>query len=71
MDEPQKHRGVGGFDSGEESQGEMACAMAPERRTNGADRRKTSSPGFMFISTVGWICRREIRRRDTDPAPID
>jgi hypothetical protein len=29
------------------------------------DRRKKASPGFAYISIVGWICRREkIRRKD-------
>lgn len=23
------------------------------------DRRKESSEGYLYISTVGWICRRE------------
>ncbi len=29
------------------------------------DRRKELSEGFTYISTVGWICRRErFRRKD-------
>jgi hypothetical protein len=29
------------------------------------DRRRQPSKGFAYISTVGWICRRErIRRKD-------
>jgi hypothetical protein len=36
-----------------------------ERRT-GAERRKASARGFTYISTVGWICRREQSRRKDD-----
>ncbi len=32
----------------------------------GCDRRKTSSPGYTYVSTVGWICRRENCRRNND-----
>lgn len=34
------------------------------RRTG--ERRKLPSDGFAYISTVGWICRRERKRRKTD-----
>ena len=31
------------------------------------DRRKESCEGFTYVSTVGWICRRErIRRQDSE-----
>ena len=36
-------------------------------RRNGTDRRKEPARGFAFISTVGWICRREQFRRRNDP----
>lgn len=31
------------------------------------DRRKKASPGFAYISMVGWICRREKSRRKDEP----
>lgn len=31
------------------------------------DRRSESSEGFTYISSVGWIDRREKRRRKDDP----
>ena len=31
------------------------------------ERRKKPSPGFTYISTVGWIDRREKLRRKDDP----
>ena len=31
------------------------------------NRRKNHSKGFTYISTVGWICRRENCRRESDP----
>ena len=31
------------------------------------ERREKESPGFTYITTVGWICRREkIRRKDNN-----
>jgi hypothetical protein len=36
-------------------------------RRNGTDRRKAPACGFTYISTVGWICRREQFRREDDP----
>ncbi len=30
------------------------------------DRRKDKCDGFTYISTVGWICRREKNRRKDD-----
>jgi hypothetical protein len=40
--------------------------QALERR-NGSDRRKAPACGFTYISSVGWICRREQFRRKDDP----
>lgn len=37
-----------------------------ENRQEG-DRRNEPSKGFTYISTVGWIDRRERRRRRDDP----
>ena len=31
------------------------------------DRRKEPKEGFTYVSTVGWICRREQCRRKDDP----
>lgn len=39
---------------------------ANEKR-NGRERRKEPACGFTYISTVGWICRREQLRRENDP----
>jgi hypothetical protein len=36
-------------------------------RRNGTERRKKPACGFIYISTVGWICRREQIRRKDDP----
>ncbi|MGD9368429.1 MAG: hypothetical protein PVH87_22205 [Desulfobacteraceae bacterium] len=35
--------------------------VPPDRRCN--DRRKNPCEGFTYVSTVGWICRRERSRR--------
>lgn len=32
-----------------------------DRRTQ--DRRKKESEGFIYLSIVGWVCRREKNRR--------
>ena len=42
--------------------------IAPEvyERRNGMDRRQTPAYGYTYISTVGWICRREQSRRWDD-----
>ena len=32
----------------------------------GYDRRKAPSEGYAYVSTVGWICRREHHRRNDD-----
>jgi hypothetical protein len=42
------------------------AAKTPEKRT-GLERRAEPACGFTFISTVGWICRREQFRRKDDP----
>jgi hypothetical protein len=36
-----------------------------DRRSN--DRRKEHCEGYTYISTVGWICRRERKRRKLKP----
>jgi len=36
-------------------------------RRDGTDRRKAPACGYTYISTVGWICRREQSRRKDDP----
>ena len=35
------------------------------------DRRKESGEGFTYVSTVGWICRREQCRRKEDPFDVN
>lgn len=35
-------------------------------RPREGERRKVRSPGMTYISTVGWICRRECCRRSDD-----
>jgi len=35
------------------------------------DRRKDPCEGFTYVSTVGWICRREQSRRKDDPFDIN
>jgi hypothetical protein len=42
--------------------------LPPEtvKRRNGTERRQEPSSGFTYISTVGWICRREQFRRKDD-----
>jgi hypothetical protein len=44
-----------------------------EDKRSGLDRRRESCEGFTYVSTVGWICRREQFRRkdenDTDHFP--
>jgi hypothetical protein len=35
-------------------------------RRHGTDRRKAPACGYTYISTVGWICRREQSRRRDD-----
>ena len=36
---------------------------AKDKRRRGKDRRKEDSNGYMYVSVVGWICRREKLRR--------
>jgi len=38
--------------------------MTVEKRAG--ERRENSGSGFTYISTVGWICRRESTRRQGD-----
>jgi hypothetical protein len=35
------------------------------------DRRKAPCEGFAYVSTVGWICRREQCRRRDDPFDVN
>lgn len=35
-------------------------------RRDGTERRKEPACGFTYVSTVGWICRREQFRREDD-----
>ncbi len=37
-----------------------------ERHRREEQRRREESAGFAYISTVGWICRREKTRRKDD-----
>jgi hypothetical protein len=37
-----------------------------ENRRIGIERRKNRACGYTFISSVGWICRREQFRRRED-----
>jgi hypothetical protein len=41
--------------------------LTPYLQTGGIERRKDPAPGYTFISSVGWICRRERFRRKQDP----
>ena len=41
------------------------CDDSSDRRC--IDRRKSPGEGFTYVSTVGWICRREQCRRRDDP----
>ena len=51
------------YDRGHQSH--LFPSMDPsDRRLN--DRRKHNSEGYTYISMVGWICRRERRRRSCD-----
>ncbi len=51
-----------------------ACTQPPDKgnqgdaelRPRGGERRKVPSRGLTYISTVGWICRRECCRRIDD-----
>lgn len=42
--------------------GNAGKASAANKRTGG-ERRKETCEGFTYVSTVGWICRREKSRR--------
>ena len=43
--------------------------LAPPKR-RAKDRRREPCEGFTYVSTVGWICRREkCRRKDKDQLP--
>lgn len=36
---------------------------AKDKKRRVKDRRKVDSNGYMYVSVVGWICRREKLRR--------
>lgn len=55
--ENQKSTGTRPRDDGEEA--------ALTKRSE-SDRRKECGDGFTYVSTVGWICRREKNRRRTN-----
>lgn len=38
----------------------------PLNKRSGLERRQNSREGFTYISTVGWICRREQFRRKAE-----
>jgi hypothetical protein len=44
----------------------ISADLTIDRRSS-TDRRKKPARGFMYISTAGWICRREHVRRKDDP----
>ena len=49
-----------------DSQAEFEPNVAPSNRRF-KDRRREPCEGFTYVSTVGWICRREkCRRKDKD-----
>jgi hypothetical protein len=35
------------------------------------ERRQEDRGGYVYISTVGWICRRERSRRKSDEEPVE
>lgn len=39
-----------------------------ENRT--CERRKKEDQGYIYITTVGWICRRDICRRQKDKLQV-
>ncbi|GAB6905810.1 hypothetical protein DESC_590049 [Desulfosarcina cetonica] len=45
--------------------GNARKASTANKRT-GMDRRQVICEGFTYVSTVGWICRREKSRRKTN-----
>jgi hypothetical protein len=50
--------------AGRDQKAEKTTFTPQERRI--LNRRKKSDRGYMYISTVGWIDRREIGRRSKD-----
>ncbi len=38
--------------------------------TRATDRRKVPSKGYIYITMVGWMCRREKARRETDSVVV-
>lgn len=65
-----RNRGMETREAERDFRASMECSMEMERRGR-AERRRDASPGYMWISTVGWICRREKGRRDEDPDPTE
>ena len=52
-----------------DSHAEFEQNLAPSDRRF-KDRRRERCEGFTYVSTVGWICRREkSRRKDKDKLP--
>ncbi len=48
-----------------ESHSNKQAALLFDERC-GYDRREAPSEGYAYVSTVGWICRRENSRRSDD-----
>ena len=46
---------------------EMPMQAVDNRRITVEDRRRQPSQGYTYITMVGWICRRECKRRQEDP----
>jgi hypothetical protein len=51
---------------GQQVSSEIRSDVPDDRRRNSGDRRHMACKGFAYISTVGWICRREKQRRASD-----
>jgi hypothetical protein len=47
-------------------QGPLLFQSLEARNRRLHDRRKHTCQGYTYISMVGWICRREHRRRSCD-----
>lgn len=45
---------------------EITCCMVDRKKVN---RRTCPSEGYLYMHTVGWICRRSQKRRKTDNTP--
>ena len=51
------------IDQEKQTENEQQMAMWNQRQK---ERREKCTEGFAYISTVGWICRREQNRRKDD-----